>query len=70
MTELNPTTVPPGWKLVPIEPTDIMIEAMETPRDYRFVVDCGGYNSGISGDTCADIYRAMLAAAPEYESDI
>lgn len=45
--------VPPGWKVVPIEPTDKMIRAMED--------EC-------MRSSCMDMakreYKAMLAAAP------
>ena len=47
--------VPEGWKLVPVEPTEIMqdagVEVMPT-------VDCHPYDAGM-------VYKAMLDAAPE-----
>ena len=50
-------SVPDGWKLVPIEPTQEMIDhviderldALAAGKDHTFI----------------DIYKAMLAAAPE-----
>lgn len=55
MNAPNPTTtqppaaVPAGWKLVPVEPTEAMVDAA-----YK-----GGFGGGPTGD-----YLAMLAAAP------
>jgi hypothetical protein len=50
--------VPPGWKLVPIEPTWDMIEVLSGyPRIGRSVSYPGGW-------VAADAYKQMLAAAP------
>jgi hypothetical protein len=47
-------SVPPGWKLVPLQPTEPMIEAgVKDSRPYISFVDA------------EDVYRVMLAAAPE-----
>jgi hypothetical protein len=47
-------TAPPGWKLVPVEPTMEMQEAGEERASvWQDVWECG------------NVYRAMLAAAPE-----
>lgn len=49
-------TEPVGWKLVPIEPTPEMINAMVTAWRYSVETDQSG--------ECRAEYRAMLAAAP------
>lgn len=50
-----------AWKLVPIEPTDHMLDlgaCFEDPSDYYGpLMD--------EGDLSRDVYRAMLEAAPE-----
>lgn len=54
-------SVPDGWKLVPIEPTQEMInhviderlEALVAGKEHTFI----------------DIYKAMLAAAPKPEGE-
>lgn len=45
---------PPGWKLVPVEPTEAMLEAGSQTL-----------GSGKVGELLARHYRAMVAAAPE-----
>jgi hypothetical protein len=50
-------TIPKGWKLVPVEPTDAMVQA-------AFHLDLS-YMPGQEGADRAAVYRAMLAAAPE-----
>lgn len=52
---LHPAPTPAGWKLVPIEPDDIMLKA-ECDLDV-FV--------GIKDANM--LYKAMIAAAPEYK---
>lgn len=50
---MSDLTIPPGWRLVPVEATRKMrIVAIEA--DYMRT----------GGETCVHIYRAMLAAAP------
>jgi hypothetical protein len=49
--------VPEGWKLVPVEPSDAMVQAAHH-------LDLS-YMPGQEGADRAAIYRAMLAAAPE-----
>ena len=51
------TAVPEGWKLVPVEPTDAMVQAAH-------YLDLS-YMPGQEGADRAAIYRAMLTAAPE-----
>lgn len=64
--EPTPTTrPPPGWKLVPLKPTQAMLDAMEFPSGYRFEVAETYGSIGIPTEKCADIYEAMLDAAPE-----
>lgn len=53
---LTRPAVPEGWKLVPVEPTEDMIEAAESDRAYY-------------GSRFGNAYRAMLAAAPQPEAD-
>lgn len=65
MTKIT-TTIPTGWRLVPIEPTTGMLNAMETNNDYRFEVAETYGSIGIPKDKCAEIYKAMIEAAPEY----
>lgn len=48
--------VPPGWKLVPVEPTQEMCKA----AIYNTNADCDGDWAATVGN-----YRAMLTAAPE-----
>ena len=48
------TSIPEGWKLVPIEPTDRMLSAGQSE-----------WLESAGADPCFDVYRAMLAAAPE-----
>ncbi|MGL5565442.1 MAG: hypothetical protein ACRDC4_06880 [Plesiomonas sp.] len=47
--------VPDGWRLVPVEPTDDMVNA---------AIKVSLRNPSING---VPQYRAMLAAAPEYK---
>lgn len=51
---LHPTPVPDGLKLVPIEPTEEMIDASELVKQYEL-------------GTPWRRWEAMLAAAPKYE---
>ena len=51
------TTVPPGWKLVPIEPTWAMICALTLPLGEGRQRSFG------------EVYREMVAAAPEPPSE-
>lgn len=53
----SPAPVPEGWKLVPAEPTDDMLIAT------RLVLADRG-QPFVWGSDAAEIYRAMLAAAP------
>lgn len=51
---------PPGWKLVPAEPTGEMLRAaLRAP--------CSGHPE-TGGQSYRGIYRAMIAAAPEPEA--
>jgi hypothetical protein len=45
------------------EPTEAMLEAVETSSEYRFEVSCGHENAGIPGETCTEIFQAMIDAA-------
>lgn len=57
-----PAQAPEGWKLVPVEQTDEMLAAV---GEYC-IGDGGGCcpSPVIAKHECADVYRAMLAAAP------
>ena len=53
-----PASVPTGWKLVPVEPTDdMLIEGMEA--------DCLGLPSIDDDNHVRSIWRAMLSSAPD-----
>ncbi|MFY3300206.1 hypothetical protein ACOTEY_00475 [Achromobacter xylosoxidans] len=55
--------VPDGWKLVPIEPTDAMLDA--GIKQHRCEQGDPWYSSPDLGEgDCRDIYAAMLNAAP------
>ena len=57
MTGAQPApSVPEGWKLVPIEPTEDMMEAM---TDFFIAIN------GDCRKAFAQAYKAMLATAPE-----
>lgn len=64
------TRKPPGWRLVPIEPTAEMLDAMEINHDYRFDVAETYGSIGIPKETCAEIYKAMIDAAPRCAEEI
>lgn len=65
MTQTTPTrdeAVPTGWKLVPVEPTDEMVEA---GLDYDEKHDQIRLGRPLTVEECqAGQYRAMLASAP------
>jgi hypothetical protein len=48
---------PEGWKLVPVEPTDDQLQAMD------------GINNDLPADEVRAIYRAMVEAAPHQLKD-
>jgi hypothetical protein len=58
----EPITVPEGWQLVPIEPTQEMVKAVE---NYRVETWDGG--EWTSSKKAIGIYHDMLAAAPKPE---
>ena len=53
-----------GWQMVPIEPSTEMLAAIETPREFKFEVASHDCNVGIPAEVAAEIYAAMLNAAP------
>lgn len=59
-----------GWKLVPVEPTPEMITAGKEAHweaDDAATRDNAGFEQfGMRVKRAAHVYRAMLAAAPEY----
>jgi hypothetical protein len=65
------TAIPDGWKLVPIEPTEEMIQAAclnQTLQTYpNYEAWWNDHSSGISEKIrgyCSSDYKAMIAAAP------
>lgn len=60
ITELEAKRVPDGWKLVPIEPTQEMIDAV--------IEEEFGMN-GATHLSYRQLYKAMLSAAPEYKGE-
>lgn len=55
------------FKIVPIEPTSEMIN---TPEVQVGLSDWAGHQYSATNSECENIYKAMIAAAPEYkESD-
>lgn len=54
-----PVAVPDGWKLVPVEPTGGMLD-----NATSCVVAVGDGADYVGRDEAAEIYRALLAAAP------
>jgi hypothetical protein len=57
-------TVPEGWKLVPMEPTEEMCDVSHIGVDVYAGIATDEYYS-IDGEYAAKVYRAMLAAAPK-----
>ncbi len=55
-------TIPEGWKLVPVEPTEAMLAIKVAQDDGRVVYDYG--ETGILRRARQDIWRAMLSASP------
>ena len=62
--------VPPGWQLVPAEPTPAMQRAAVESREGRAVYKVAS-KAGLEAleDIAADDYRAMLAAAPTAQQE-
>jgi len=58
----NKPNVPKGWKLVPIEPTEAMMEAGDSTGETIFD-DEGAYRETLYYPDY--IYKAMISAAPE-----
>lgn len=56
--------VPNGWKLVPVEPTDAMMDAGTSKHECAQGDPWYGAPA-LSDVDCVAIYQAMLAAAPE-----
>ena len=48
-------SIPEGWRLVPVEPTEVMKHAGRA----------AGWSNAVAYNETRDIYKAMLAAAPE-----
>ena len=55
--------IPKGYKLVPTEPTNDMIEAVEGDT-YTFATGDEEWEGCVSEDMARDIFTNMLAAAP------
>lgn len=59
--EQQPKQIPDGWKLVPIEPTQSMLD------DVYVDIGCGGYNNCglyVNDNHAKLVYAQMLNAAP------
>jgi len=64
--------IPDGWKLVPVEPTEQMVEAARHTKRERLLRAVEIIRNGDDpdrtdkwmGQVSADEYRAMIAAAP------
>lgn len=64
-TRSAPAAVPQGWKLVPVEPNQVMCDIAHIGIDpCTGITDEPEYYS-INGEYAAKVYRAMLAAAPD-----
>jgi hypothetical protein len=59
--------VPSGWKLVPIEPTDNMLDDGHEALDDRHHTGRFGECPGLKWSDAKACYQAMLAAAPSPE---
>lgn len=57
MSATGVPALPPGYVLVPVEPTPEMVDA-------AFRAPCSGHPE-TGGQSYPNIYRAMIAAAPE-----
>jgi hypothetical protein len=53
---------PPGWKLVPIEPTAEMLEAAHKLIDF-----CAAENYG-SPPSATHLWEVMVGAAPDWQA--
>ena len=64
-TRPAPAAAPQGWKLVPVEPNQVMCDIAHIGIDpCTGITDEPEYYS-INGEYAAKVYRAMLAAAPD-----
>lgn len=64
----NSPVIPDGWVMVPMEPTEDMCDVGHVGIDVLAgVTDENEYYS-IDGKYAAKVYRAMIAAAPQWES--
>lgn len=71
----QPAQPPEGWRLVPVEPTEEMVDAGCDVDARAEVVKKFAAKSGVldpeswvsAGEVLAVQYRAMLAASPEYQ---
>lgn len=65
----SPVPVPPGWKLVPVEPTPEMLRAAYDTAIRHFAGDWTNDECATEQERAdksnADYYRAMIAASPE-----
>ena len=58
--------IPEGWLLVPIEPNAVMVDAGDAEIDPGYCEESSSSRFVEDGESIA-IYKAMLAAAPEYK---
>lgn len=61
-TRPAPAAVPDGWKLVPLQPTDEMIQAWRNDMSNSYASQ---YAENIGEDEIVFAHQAMLAVAPE-----
>lgn len=62
----NSPAIPDGWKLVPIQPTEEMINAWDSDMSQSYA---RVHAEQIGEDEVVFAYQAMLAAAPKPESE-
>lgn len=65
-SELLVFVIPEGWQLVPKEPTEAMFDAGDAEIDPGYCEESSSSRFVEDGESIA-IYKAMLAAAPEYK---
>jgi len=59
------STIPEGWKLVPVEPTDDMVRLGGENTDS---IDWSDASQDEPYELAEKVYRAMIAAAPSQET--
>ena len=62
--ECSSGPVEPGWKLVPIEPTELMTQALGSAYAYHVIGKAPAKDQGQLHERVAAAYRAALEKAP------